>query len=99
MLDQGLVEKPVFSFWLNRNSKEDEGGELVFGGLNPLHYKGNHTYVPVSRKAYWQVNIHFDMLNILNELTKNISHCSFPWVMYMLVKIPLVLDPVFSTFI
>ncbi|KAK7359801.1 hypothetical protein VNO77_01766 [Canavalia gladiata] len=57
MVEQGLVKDPVFSFWLNRNPDEEEGGELVFGGVDPAHYKGNHTYVPVTQKGYWQFNM------------------------------------------
>ncbi|KAK4755829.1 hypothetical protein SAY87_009586 [Trapa incisa] len=57
MVNQGLVEKPVFSFWLNRNTEGEEGGELVFGGVDPSHYKGEHTYVPVTQKGYWQFNM------------------------------------------
>ena len=55
MVEQGLVSNPVFSFWLNRNAQEDDGGELIFGGMDPKHYIGTHTYVPVTRKGYWQV--------------------------------------------
>ncbi|KAI8023769.1 Aspartic proteinase A1 [Camellia lanceoleosa] len=40
MVKQSLVSEPVFSFWLNRNTKEEVGGELVFGGVDPNHYKG-----------------------------------------------------------
>lgn len=54
MVKQGLVKDPVFSFWLNRNPNEEQGGELVFGGVDPAHFKGEHTYVPVTRKGYWQ---------------------------------------------
>uniref|UniRef100_A0A0D9WJU8 Peptidase A1 domain-containing protein n=2 Tax=Leersia perrieri TaxID=77586 RepID=A0A0D9WJU8_9ORYZ len=61
MVEQGLVSDPVFSFWFNRHSDEGEGGEIVFGGMDPSHYKGNHTYVPVTRKGYWQ----FDMGDVL----------------------------------
>lgn len=57
MVKQGLVKDPVFSFWLNRKAEDEEGGEIVFGGVDPKHYKGEHTYVPVSRKGYWQVYI------------------------------------------
>ena len=55
MVEQGLVSNPVFSFWLNRKAQEDDGGELIFGGMDPKHYIGTHTYVPVTRKGYWQV--------------------------------------------
>ncbi|KAL8462733.1 hypothetical protein ACS0TY_033669 [Phlomoides rotata] len=61
MVAQGLVKEPVFSFWLNRNSEEGEGGELVFGGVDPSHFIGEHTYVPVTKKGYWQ----FDMGDVL----------------------------------
>ncbi|KAK3021734.1 hypothetical protein RJ639_046080 [Escallonia herrerae] len=57
MVKQGLVKEPVFSFWLNRKTEEEEGGELVFGGVDPNHYKGKHTYVPVTQKGYWQFNM------------------------------------------
>ncbi|GAV81967.1 Asp domain-containing protein, partial [Cephalotus follicularis] len=62
MVKQGLVKEQVFSFWLNSNSNdEDDGGEIVFGGVDPKHYKGEHTYVPVTQKSYWQ----FDMGDVL----------------------------------
>ncbi|KAI4295931.1 hypothetical protein L6164_035924 [Bauhinia variegata] len=57
MIAQGLIKDPIFSFWLNRKPEQEEGGEIVFGGVDPAHYKGQHTYVPVTRKGYWQ----FDM--------------------------------------
>ncbi|KAA8524705.1 hypothetical protein F0562_011128 [Nyssa sinensis] len=61
MVNQGLVKEPVFSFWFNRNAEEEEGGEIVFGGVDSNHYKGEHTYVPVTEKGYWQ----FDMGDVL----------------------------------
>lgn len=55
MAEQDLLSDDVFSFWLNRDTNSDVGGELVFGGVDPNHYKGKHTYVPVTKKGYWQV--------------------------------------------
>ncbi|GJZ70872.1 aspartic proteinase A1, partial [Tanacetum coccineum] len=61
MVNQGLVQELVFSFWLNHNADEEEGCELVFGGVDTTHFKGDHTYVPVTQKGYWQ----FDMGDVL----------------------------------
>lgn len=67
MMNQGLVKENVFSFWLNRDADDDEGGEIVFGGVDPNHFIGNHTYVPLTRKGYWQVAkiFHFTDIFIL----------------------------------
>jgi phytepsin len=47
---------------LNRDDSEGaKGGELVLGGVDPDHFKGDHTYTPVTRKGYWQ----FDMGDVL----------------------------------
>lgn len=56
MVNQGLVNESVFSFWFNRNIDGEEGGEIVFGGVDPTHFTGEHTYVPVTQKGYWQVS-------------------------------------------
>ncbi|XP_074307483.1 aspartic proteinase A1-like [Silene latifolia] len=71
MMNQGLVKEPVFSFWLNRNAQEEEGGEIVFGGVDPNHFKGEHTYTPVTRKGYWQ----FEMGDFLID-GKSTGYCT-----------------------
>lgn len=53
MIEQGLLDSPVFSFRLG--SSEEDGGEAVFGGIDHSAYTGKISYVPVRRKAYWEV--------------------------------------------
>ncbi|GAA6062852.1 hypothetical protein JCM10212_006105 [Sporobolomyces blumeae] len=54
MINQGLLDEPVFSFWLG---KDPEQGEAVFGGIDKAHYSGDVHYVPVRRKGYWEVEL------------------------------------------
>ncbi|KAG8832912.1 Vacuolar protease A [Serendipita sp. 399] len=55
MIDQKLIKDPVFTFRLG--GSEEDGGEAVFGGIDSTHYTGKITYVPVRRKAYWEVEL------------------------------------------
>ncbi|CAL0320919.1 unnamed protein product [Lupinus luteus] len=57
MVQQHLVKEQVFSFWLNGDPNAKNGSELVFGGVDPKHFKGNHSYVPVTKKGYWQIEM------------------------------------------
>jgi len=54
MIDQGLLDKPLFSF---RIGSDPDGGEAVFGGIDEGAYKGKIEYVPVRRHAYWEVEL------------------------------------------
>ena len=56
---QGLVPQNVFSFWLNRDERSEDGpgGELVLGGVDPAHHVGEHTWLNVTREGYWQIAI------------------------------------------
>lgn len=54
MFSQGLVESNAFSFWLDRDSSQSNGGQLFLGGSNPNYYTGDFTYVNVTRQGYWQ---------------------------------------------
>jgi len=54
MVNQGALETPVFSFYLSRNPRAPVGGEIVLGGSDPRYYEGSFTYVPISKKGYWQ---------------------------------------------
>ncbi|XP_029453065.1 cathepsin E-like [Rhinatrema bivittatum] len=58
MLSQNLVEEPVFSFHLKRTEdSDDDGGELLFGGIDHSLYKGSIHWVPVTAKGYWQIQL------------------------------------------
>jgi hypothetical protein len=49
---------------LCRKEGQTPGGELILGGSDPEHYTGDFTYVPVTKKGYWQFKM--DSLNIVN---------------------------------
>jgi len=55
MMAQELIDENVFSFRLG--ASESDSGELVFGGIDSSAYTGSITYVPVRRKAYWEVEL------------------------------------------
>lgn len=67
MVEQNLVDQPVFSFYLNRDANGKVGGEIIFGGSDPNYYEGAFTYVPVTRVGYWQ----FRMSGVLIENKKD----------------------------
>src|SRR5947207_13864735 len=57
MIDQGLLDEPIFSFWLNDVDNGERGGELVFGGPDSSHFAGKIHWAPVRRKGYWEVEL------------------------------------------
>lgn len=83
MVNQELVKEKVFSFWLNRDAGAEIGGEIVFGGVDPAHFRGNHTYVPVTKKGYWQVRrlylVHIYTLLMILALSIFYSSFSLTW--------------------
>lgn len=67
LMQQKLVDKNVFSFYLNRDPNKQPGGELMLGGIDSKYYEGELSYLNVTRMAYWQV--HMDQLDVANGLT------------------------------
>jgi len=55
MLDAGLLDEAVFSFRIGET--EEDGGEVVFGGIDRSAYIGELVYAPVRRQAYWEVEL------------------------------------------
>nr|AOD75397.1 cathepsin D-like protein [Tyrophagus putrescentiae] len=58
MVKQGLVQQPIFSFYLNRDPEGKVGGEIIFGGSDPNFYQGEFTYAPLTKLGYWQFTMH-----------------------------------------
>jgi saccharopepsin len=54
MVNQKLLDEPVFAFYLGSS---DEGSVATFGGLDSSHYEGKIEYIPLRRKAYWEVDL------------------------------------------
>ena len=54
MVEQKLIDEPVFAFYLD---DADGQSEAVFGGVDKNHYKGEIEYIPLRRKAYWEVDL------------------------------------------
>ncbi|KLJ09130.1 vacuolar protease A [Blastomyces silverae] len=57
MLNQGLLDEPVFSFYLGDTNLEGDDSEAMFGGINKDHYTGELVTIPLRRKAYWEVDL------------------------------------------
>ncbi|KAH7513540.1 aspartic proteinase [Ziziphus jujuba] len=57
MVEQGHMAQQIISFWLNRDPKAKVGGEIVFGGIDWRHFRGDHTYLPITRSGYWQIEV------------------------------------------
>ncbi|KAJ2398574.1 aspartic proteinase precursor, partial [Coemansia sp. RSA 2559] len=54
----GILDKPVFSFWVKEGKNgQHAGGEVVLGGTNPMRFEGPGVSIPVIRKMYWEVEL------------------------------------------
>jgi saccharopepsin len=54
MINQKLIDEPVFAFYLSDDKGESE---VTFGGIDESHYEGDIEYIPLRRKAYWEVDL------------------------------------------
>nr|XP_025677079.1 aspartic proteinase A2 isoform X1 [Arachis hypogaea] len=57
IIDQGYIYQNVFSLCLNKDPMAEIEGEIVIGGINSRHFRGEHTYVLISQKGYWQIDV------------------------------------------
>ncbi|KAG0261509.1 hypothetical protein BG011_000973 [Mortierella polycephala] len=58
MMDQGLVDRGIFSFYLGKATRGG-GGELIFGGMDLDRIQKGHeiVYTPVTKTKYWEINV------------------------------------------
>ncbi|KAK7419553.1 aspartic proteinase precursor [Neonectria magnoliae] len=54
MVNQKLLDDPVFAFYLGDQEGESEA---TFGGVDKSRYEGDIEYIPLRRKAYWEVDL------------------------------------------
>ncbi|XP_018022329.1 lysosomal aspartic protease [Hyalella azteca] len=68
----GLLNTNISNQFLNRDASDAVGGELILGGSDPQHYRGEFTYVPVDRKGYWQ--FHMDAVQVDDDTSVPLCH-------------------------
>jgi hypothetical protein len=56
MMKQGLVEKNIFSVYLDSTAGSADSF-IDFGAVDESVYTGDFNYVPVTKKGYWQVDM------------------------------------------
>jgi len=57
MINQKLVDEPVFAFYLGDANKDGDNSVATFGGIDESHYTGELIKIPLRRKAYWEVEL------------------------------------------
>ncbi|AGO11392.1 AaceriACR144Wp [[Ashbya] aceris (nom. inval.)] len=65
LIEKKLVKEPVFGMYLDDISTGKGNGQLVLGGYDETKFKGEISWLPVRRQAYWEVD--FDSVTIGNE--------------------------------
>uniref|UniRef100_A0A7N8Y4J7 pepsin A n=1 Tax=Mastacembelus armatus TaxID=205130 RepID=A0A7N8Y4J7_9TELE len=55
MMNEGLVNQDLFSVYLTSNSQQ--GSAVTFGGVDPNHYYGPISWIPLSNELYWQITV------------------------------------------
>ncbi|RXN38148.1 cathepsin E-like protein [Labeo rohita] len=56
MIAQGVLDEPIFSFYLRINGS-GFGGELLFGGMDETRFVSPINWIPVTQKGYWQIRL------------------------------------------
>lgn len=68
-IEEGLLDENRFGFYLGDANKDDkDGGTATFGGISEEFIDGDITWLPVRRKAYWEVK--FDSIALGDEVAE-----------------------------
>uniref|UniRef100_A0A8C6VFT9 Peptidase A1 domain-containing protein n=1 Tax=Naja naja TaxID=35670 RepID=A0A8C6VFT9_NAJNA len=67
MIQENLIDAPVFSFYLSQQPSVQNGGALILGGIDSSLYTGQIYWSPVTQDLYWQIAIDGFMVN--NQVT------------------------------
>ncbi|KAG0338794.1 hypothetical protein BG004_007085, partial [Podila humilis] len=61
MVAQNQIDEAIVSVWLNKASEQDKdlsnGGQFIFGGVDPSLYERPITYLPVTSSKDWQITV------------------------------------------
>ncbi|KAJ1663661.1 aspartic proteinase precursor [Coemansia sp. RSA 1813] len=57
MVNKGLVDDPMFAFYLSDTNKGGDDGEMTLGGYNKDKFEGELQWAKVRRKGYWEVDL------------------------------------------
>lgn len=49
LVQQGLIQEPIFSVYMNSASQLGWSGEIIFGGVDKSKYEGDLIYLPVAK--------------------------------------------------
>ncbi|XP_078277168.1 gastricsin-like [Rhinoraja longicauda] len=63
MMDHNLLAAPLFSVYLGRDPNSNNGGEVIFGGVDEKLYTGQIHWAPVIQELYWNIGIDRVLLN------------------------------------
>jgi len=63
LISQGLVDQPLFTFWLDKWQANQNGGELTLGAIATDRFTGDLQYAPLTSDTYWQFDISDLQLN------------------------------------
>ncbi|KAI1724587.1 eukaryotic aspartyl protease domain-containing protein [Ditylenchus destructor] len=69
--NKDVCGQELFAFWLSRdpNSSEQEGGEMTLCGIDPNHYQGELTWVPLIATDYWRIQL--ESVRVGNQIFQN----------------------------